>query len=186
MGRADAREVSVQEMTNRKFLFAFRHGAGLYHICPVTRVRNREAARDAAKRRRLGRVAEEPQMAMLDRARPRENRRNRRRSLVILSRQEAGNGRERDEEERQHGRRPQGTVPEGVDERADDRDEDDYDDCTEEWQSKLCVRYGVTSYRDLDWSKIVGDIEACEDGIFYDIASDLAAQANAWLNEVDD
>ena len=68
----------------------------------------------------------------------------------------------------------------------DDRDEDDYGDCTEGWQIKLCVRYGITAYRDLDWSKIVGDIEEREDGIFYDIASDLAAQANAWIEEVDD
>lgn len=68
----------------------------------------------------------------------------------------------------------------------DDRYEDDYDGCTEDWQVKLCVRYGVHAYDDLDWSVIVAEIEEREDGIFYDIASDLAVQANAFLKEVDD
>lgn len=63
---------------------------------------------------------------------------------------------------------------------------DDYDGCTEEWEIKLCVRYGVHARDDLDWSVIVAEIEEREDGIFYDIASDLAAQANAWLDDVDD
>lgn len=63
---------------------------------------------------------------------------------------------------------------------------DDYDGCTEDWEIKLCVRYGVTARDDLDWSTIVAEIEEQDDGIFYDIASDLAAQANAWLEEVDD
>ena len=68
----------------------------------------------------------------------------------------------------------------------DDRDEDDYDGCTEDWEIKLCVRYGVHARDDLDWSVIVAEIEEREDGIFYDIASDLAAQANAWIEKVDD
>lgn len=68
----------------------------------------------------------------------------------------------------------------------DDRDEDDYDGCTEDWEIKLCVRYGVHARDDLDWSVIVAEIEEREDGIFYDIASDLADKANAWLKEVDD
>lgn len=65
----------------------------------------------------------------------------------------------------------------------DDRDEDDYDDCTEDWQIKLCVRYNVTAYRDLDWSTIVADIEEREDGIFACIAEDLTVEAYAWLEE---
>jgi hypothetical protein len=48
-------------------------------------------------------------------------------------------------------------------------------DSAQEWEMDDCEA--------LD---IVAEIEECEDGIFYDIASDLAAQANAWLKEVDD
>lgn len=62
-------------------------------------------------------------------------------------------------------------------------DDDDYDDCDEDWMIKLCVRYGVTAYRDLDWSTIVAEIEEREDGIFACIAEDLADEANAWLEE---
>lgn len=60
---------------------------------------------------------------------------------------------------------------------------DDYDGCTEDWEIKLCVRYGVHARDDLDWSVIVAEIEEREDGIFACIAEDLAAQANAWLTE---
>lgn len=60
----------------------------------------------------------------------------------------------------------------------DERDEDDYDGCTEDWEIKLCVHYGVHSRDDLDWGTIIADVESESVGsyIVYQLAEQIAEQ----------
>lgn len=88
-------------------------------------------------------------------------------------------------------------------EKIDSAQEWDMDDCKalcealdmgDEWEAadgetfEPVVEKAVEAALKADEKKevIVAEIEEREDGIVCDIASDLAAQANAWLKEVDD
>lgn len=55
---------------------------------------------------------------------------------------------------------------------------DDYDGCTEDWEIKLCVHYGVHSRDDLDWGTIIVDVESESVGsyIVYQLAEQIAEQ----------
>lgn len=60
----------------------------------------------------------------------------------------------------------------------DEFDEDDYDDCTEDWEIKLCMHYGVRARDDLDWGTIIVDVESDSVGsyIVYQLAEQIAEQ----------
>lgn len=60
----------------------------------------------------------------------------------------------------------------------DELDEDDYDDCTEDWEIKLCIHYGVHARDELDWGTIIVDVETDSVGsyIVYQLAEQIAEQ----------
>lgn len=60
----------------------------------------------------------------------------------------------------------------------DDDDDDDYGDCTEDWEIKLCIHYGVHARDELDWGTIIVDVETDSVGsyIVYQLAEQIAEQ----------